>query len=628
MCGICGFTWEDKSLVRRMASTIEHRGPDDYGFYAATGISLGHRRLSIIDLSRKGRQPMSNEDGSVWIVYNGELYNYLAIRGLLEKKGHKFRSNTDTEVIIHAYEEFGEQCLQRFNGMFAFAIWDSNKKSLFLARDRMGEKPLYYFHDKARFIFGSEIKAILEDKSIKRGVDIFALHDYLTFRCVSLPNTMFKGIRRLLPAHCLWFKNGIVTVRRYWSPLYRIEDRPEQFFVARLRSLLSDAVKIRLMSDVPLGAYLSGGIDSGTIVALMSKASDHPVKTFSVGFGEEHDELEQARFIAERLQTEHREVIVKADAVRLLPKIVWHLDEPMSDPTCIPVKLLSERIKRRATVVLTGDGGDEQFAGYEQYKFMLLHKRYANLLPVTIRRYSTSLANMAPKSLLNSVFPYARALGHEGIRRFRDFVSTNNSAQMYLDLVAIFTEHEKHGLYSGSVAEQLRSVDYVSEFNSQYFSGRGNYLQQVMTLDIDKILSENMLMKADKMTMAHAVESRVPFLDHRISELVATIPASLKIRGTTDKYILRKAMKGIVPAQTVKRKKSRFFVPIDKWFEGELMELAKQLLERKRVEKEGFFNHRYISRIFSDFGASPLFYSRQLWSLICFEMWHQQFIEN
>lgn len=631
MCGICGFYGlEDKGLLQRMMKALEHRGPDDSGTYSGRNICLGHRRLSIIDL-KTGKQPISNENGTVTIVSNGEIYNYKELRSYLESKGHKFYTKSDTEVIVHCYEEYGEECPKKLNGCFAFAIWDDNRRKLFLARDRHGIKPLYYTKIGNMFFFASEIKAVLEYEETKREVNINALHDFLSYRCNSIEETMFKGIKKLMPGHSLSYDYREVKIKKYWDvQISPDETKPEDYYRKLLYKRLKEAVKIRMMSEVPLGAYISGGIDSSSIVGLMSSLVEEPIKTFSVGFGfeQEHDELKYARLIADTYKTEHKEIIVKPDTVKLLPKIVWHLDEPMSDPTCIPVYLLSERIKKYATVVLTGDGGDEQFAGYVQFKIMMLHKRYAQQFPHYVRNIIPPMVRFVPKRFLNLVFKYAATLGEEGIKRFSDFLKTDNKAKMYLDVVSIFSEEEKRELYSDITNEQTKNTDMIKEINKQYFNDGLDFLNQVVRLDTDKILAEDMLMKADKMTMAHAVEERVPFLDHNITELTAILPPSLKLNGLKDKYILRKAMKDIVPKEILKRKKTRFFVPIHNWFTGELKELTKQLLDEEVIRKQGFFNYSYVEKIFKNYEKSRLFYSRQLWSLLSFQLWHKVYIEK
>jgi len=541
MCGICGFSWGDKRLLRQMADIIKYRGPDDKGYYVDKYISLANRRLSIIDLSKKGKQPIYNEDKSICIVFNGEIYNFQEIRSDLEQKGHRFYSNTDTEVIVHSYEEYGENCVTYFNGMFAFALWDSKKKKLFIGRDRHGIKPLYYTLLGNRLIFASEIKSILVNKEVKRKVNYEALHYFLTFRCNSTHETMFKDIYKLPPAHYLIYKNNKIQIKKYWEqnfyPLYKSED----YYAKLLLKKLENAVRLRLMSDVPLGAYISGGIDSTIIVALMSKLGVKDIKTFTVSFGlEEYEEKNYARDIANHFDTDHREILVKPEMSKLLPKIVWHLDEPMSDPTCIPVYLLSEKIKKYATVILTGDGGDEQFGGYVQFKFMKLHKSLKSI-PKSIRKLMPSTIKYVPNNILNLFFKYSRDLGKEGLNRLNNFITTNNSGEAYLNLVGIFNEEEKKEIYSKTSKRFTGNLDIIKYLNQELLNKKYPYVNNVIRLDTQMILAEDMLMKADKNTMAFSVEQRVPFLDHHISELTSRMPPNLKLKNLNEKYIFKKS---------------------------------------------------------------------------------------
>lgn len=626
MCGICGFYGtEDKKLLRRMNDSMIHRGPDDSGYYSDKDCSLAMRRLAIIDVAH-GHQPMHNEDETIWIVFNGEIYNYLQLRDKLGR--HRFYTNSDTEAIVHAYEEFGDDCVQHLNGMFAFAVWDSRKgkRRLFAARDRFGEKPLYYTLIGKKLFFASEIKAILQNREVKRTLNPAALHDYLSFRCNSTSETFFRGIYKLAPAHCMAYDGKKLLVKKYWNPQISPDyGRTEQFFADQLFSRLKESVKMRLMSEVPLGAYLSGGIDSGSVVGLMNSLSDEPVKTFSVGFEDNFDELKDASFLANRFKTDHREVIVKPDAIDLLPKIVWHLDEPMADPTCMPVYLLSEKIKPYATVVLTGDGSDELLYGYEQFRIMDTHRRYVQKLPFPLRKSIPAVAGLIPKSLLNVFFRYSSSLGEKGIGRLNEFVTTNDPAKMYLSLVSIFTEDEKKQLYSQEMNKAAAGINLTGDINKKYLGSLNsrNFITKVVNLDIDKILAENMLMRSDKNTMAHSVEQRVPFLDHTLAEFLMTVPPELKLKGSADKYILRKAMSRMIPKQTIRRKKSRFFVPIHRWFGGELGEIARQLLQEST-----FFRQEYIDGIYRNFNKSRLYCSRQLWALLVFSVWHKMFIED
>ncbi len=630
MCGICGFTWDDASLLKRMMARLAHRGPDDSGKFTFGDISLGHQRLSIIDLSPKGRQPMTNEDGTVWLSYNGEIYNYKELRKDLINKGHVFSSDSDTEVIVHGYEEYGIGILSKLNGFFGLAIWDAVKKRLVLARDRLGIKPIYYHvRTDGEIIFASEIKAILESP-IKRSVDVRALHDFLSFRCVSIENTMFDRIRKLMPGHFLVKDKDGIKVTKYWDvSMDPGPDMSERHHADTLRKSLEKSVHMRLMSDVPIGAYLSGGIDSGTVVGLMDQAMDEEVKTFSVGFGldEHEDELRKARLIADHFSTDHQEIIVDPNTVKTLPKIVWHLDEPMSDPTCIPTYLLSEQAKKKCTVILTGEGADEQLAGYSQYKMMLLHQKYARIFPRILRKAGASTARLMPENMLNSVFKYAGALGEKGLDRFQEFAGTDDYGKQYLSLVSIFNEYEKKELFTDFAERRARHIDIHGRLGS-FFHGKRELLNSLLHLETKTLLAENLLMKVDKNTMAFGIEARVPFLDHNVVENSFRIPQRLKLNGMTEKYILRKAMADLLPKETLEAKKERFFVPIDTWMKGEMMDVAKQLLSQERNELMGLFKQRYIENAFRNYKKSSLFYARQLWSLMSFSIWHKTFIEQ
>jgi len=634
MCGIAGFFgMEDKPLLMRMTDSLEHRGPDDFGYYTDRNVCLGHRRLSIIDLSRRGKQPIFNENKDICVIFNGEIYNFKELRKELEKKSHKFKSDTDTEVIVHAYEEYGEKCLALFNGMFAFALYDGKKKKILLARDRMGVKPLYFTFSNKVLYFASEIKSLLENKRIKREINYRALHDFLTFRCNSTSETMFKGIYKLAPGYYLTydFKKNLM-IDKYWNLTVKPDITMTELELSeKLYELIRDSVKMRMISDVPLGAYISGGIDSGTILSFMAEFSNKPVKTFSVGFGfeEEYNELNEAKFLSEHFRTDHKEIIVEPETLGIIPKIIWHADEPMADPTSIPVYLLSRETKPNVTVVLTGDGGDEQFGGYEQIKIMNLYNQYGNKIPGFVKRIMPKIARSIPNKFLNKFFKYASELGEEGINRFDRFLNSENDAERYLELVSIFNDVEKNGVYNDDTVLKTSNFKLSEEITNKYFSKDMDFLNQVLYLDNDKILAEDMMMKADKNTMAFGVEERTPFLDYRITEFMATVPVNLKINGSVDKYLLRKAMARSLPERTITRQKSRFFVPINRWFEeGNLMDIAKMILSRENINKAGIFNYNYIEKMFNNYNRSKLFYSRQLWCLLTFEVWRKMFIEG
>ena len=620
MCGICGFNWNDKILLNKMLKVISHRGPDDSGTYSDKCLSLGHRRLSILDLSKSGRQPMSNEDGIVQIVYNGEIYNFKELRDFLEKRGHKFKSNTDTEVIIHLYEEEGVNCLKKLNGMFAFCIYDSKKKILFLARDRLGIKPLYYYSNKDKFIFCSEIKGILQNNEIKREINMKGVSSFLSFRANILSETCFKDINKLSPGNYMVYdlKNNKLNTEKYWDVYFNKENKSLDYFKKELVNLLYDSVKKRLVSDVPYGAYLSGGVDSGTVTSIMKKFCAKPIETFSVGFEEkEYSELDEAKFLSEKLETNHHELIINESSIKHLPKVIYHLDEPMSDPTSLPIYLLSEYTKKYCTVVLTGEGSDEIFAGYPQYKFMSLNKNF----PSFIKKPTVSLVNFVPKKTLNKGFRFASELGDKGIERFSNFVKSKSHSEQYLNLVSIFNEEEKKELLSMPYKQNLYS------FYSPYFKGK-SIVNSCSNFDLKGNMVEDLLMKLDKNTMAFGVEGRVPFLDYRIVELAYRIPINLKLNLTQNKIILRETMKGFMPSQTIKRKKKHFFVPINNWFKNELLQLKEDLLSSSYIRKQGIFDYGYIGKINKGFKDSRLFYSRQLWSLITFQIWYKEYIEN
>jgi asparagine synthase (glutamine-hydrolysing) len=616
MCGICGFLgFEDKHLLNRMCSVIRHRGPDDHGIYIDRNVCLGSRRLSVIDLVG-GKQPIHNEDESVWIVYNGEIYNFKSIKKDLEGK-HKFYTNTDTEVILHAYEEYGMSCIKKFNGMFAFAIWDSNKKRLFLARDRLGVKPLYYAFVEKKFLFASEIKAILE-YPIERRVDYNALQDFLTFRIAIDDRTMFSGIKKLLPGHMMIYEKGRFVIRKYWDLKMKALEIDEKKCIEEVKRILKDSVRLRLISDVPLGVYLSGGIDSSIVTGLMNQLESN-VKTFSVGFGEKEDEVKYARIVSEHFSTDHHEIIVEPDTMKLLPKIVWHMDEPMADPATIPTYILSEFAKKKCTVVLTGEGGDEEFGGYEQYKFMLLSQFYEkHLSKITGRKMPSLIVRASPKKILNSFFSYTSSLGKEGMNRFSKFILSKSLGEKYLNIVSIFSEEEKKELCKASPKTNL-----IKRIN-KYFQ-TSDLLNEMIYLDHKTSLPNNLLMKVDKMAMAFSVEARVPFLDYLLVEYAATIPSNLKIRFLKEKYILRKIAKDFLPKIITRRKKQRFFVPIDRWIERDA--IAK-ILSEENIREGGYFNYNYIVKIMEGFDESKLYYSRQLWNLLTFEIWHKIFIER
>ncbi len=613
MCGICGFNWCDKELLREMTAILKHRGPDKGGLYTDENLSLGHRRLSIIDLSDNGNMPMFNEDRSIILVFNGEIYNFLELRIQLEKHGHQFQSDTDSEVIIHGYEQWGEKIIQKLNGMFAFALYDQNKKKLFAARDRLGIKPLYYWWDNNKFIFASEIKAILL-AGIPRKVNLRAAKQYLQLRYVPGEETLFQGINKLLPGYSLIFKNNKLEIAQFWDlPIPQIKENTLDKAGDEIKKLLADSIQRRLVADVPVGLYLSGGIDSAAITALASGMKEEPVKTFSVGFGNnEVDELTKAQKIAEHFNTDHHEITIQKNISPLLPKLIWHLDMPHGDPVIIPQFKLSELASKKVKVVLSGEGADELYAGYVQYK-TFLQARKANLIPKTI---TTNLAKAAPIKLLDKFFDYPSSLGEKGKEKIIDFLNNiRNKEKAYRNLTSILSNKDNQLLFS----EEFRNI---AQKPFAFEENRKPLLNQLLHFDTKNWLPNYVLFINDRMTMAHSIEGRVPFLDHRLVEHSTTLNGKFKLKGSTTKLVLRRAMKDILPDPNIK--KHAFFMPLDK---EELKCLAEELLTPAKVKERGYFHYYYLKRIWEKYNQSKLIYGKQLFTLINFELWHRMFID-
>ena len=610
MCGIVGFNWHNEKLLREMMAVVEHRGPDESGYYLDERVSLGHQRLKTIDLLT-GKQPIHSEDGSAQIVFDGVIYNYLELKESLIQKGHRFYTNSDTEVIIHAYEEYGADCVKQFNGAFAFAIWDKNRQRLFLARDRLGIKPLYYYINGNRFIFASELKAILEYEGTRRNINLSALNEFFTYRYVPSERTLIENIYKLLPGHILTLKDGKIQTSKYWDLVENIADEPEEYYVETLRELLRKSVKQRLMSEVPVGVYLSGGIDSSSVVALMSDITSN-IKTFSVGFGSEgEDELAHARFVSNYFGTDHNELIVGEKDLNLLPQMVWHMDEPVVDAATLPTYALSKFVKKEVTVVLAGEGGDELFAGYGFYRLMMRGHKLFRLVPSTIKH---SLVPAIAKSL-PQYGKTALAL---------DFISARGEQEQFLSLLGLFTKVEQNKL------------DFFGKgYDSGGFIPSGmELLNGLLYFGIKTWLPNDCFIKVDRMTMAHGVEERVPILDHNIVEFSFTIPTRLKLKGPTGKYIFKKAMAGLLPDQIINRRKQGFGAPMDYWLRHSAKCVLEQLLHES---KHNYYSKEYVLNLLTRFQKSRGSYSyttvnflnaQKLWGILVFEIWHRMFIEN
>jgi asparagine synthase (glutamine-hydrolysing) len=619
MCGICGIISlkPDKTVERdellAMRDSMVHRGPDEAGLFIEKNVGLGHRRLSIIDLS-SGQQPMTNEDGSIVVVFNGEMYNYQNLRNHLITKGHIFKTRSDTEVIIHAFEEFGENCLEHFRGMFAFAIWDSRKRKLFIARDRLGEKPLYYAQWGDTFLFASEIKGILAHPAARREIDTESLDLYFGFRYVPGPNTMFKGIAKLQPGHFLWIKNNTVATSRYWD-FNAIQTRniSQETAEAEFTELLSESVRMRLMSDVPLGVFLSGGVDSSVVVALMSELVAEPIKTFSVGYTGDaaENEFEYARMVANRYKTDHHELRLTADDfLSFLPKLLWHLDEPIADASTIPLFFISQLAKEHVTVVLSGEGADELLGGYYIYKKMMLLESLRSIPGINMLGAAALLAGSL--------------LGNRKIERYANLLRLPLE-QRYSGVSQVFTEAERKRLFNGRGGIVPHALaDVVAPYYKRVRNRQP--LDRMLYLDTKVWLPDDLLMKADKMTMATSVELRVPFLDHVLVEYAASLPVSCKIRGNETKYLLKHAMESRLPKELLYRTKKGFPVPICRWLREKADSVREALLDSGSACRV-FFEPSFIEEIIRDHEQTQADLSDLIWPFLVFEYWHNAYMK-
>jgi asparagine synthase (glutamine-hydrolysing) len=609
-----------RDLIERMLGVVEHRGPDDKGHHIEAGVAMGMRRLAIIDLSA-GRQPISNEDGSIWIVFNGEIYNYRELRELLLARGHRLRTRTDTETIVHLYEDEGERCVERLRGMFAFAIWDRRERRLFMARDRVGKKPLHYTLVGRTLVFGSEIKSLLQHPDVKREVNPQAISDFLSFGYVPDPATAFKGISKLPPGHTLTFKDGMVSARRYWDFDYsgdsaaqglREPEAPEEGYVERLRELIAESVRLRLESDVPLGAFLSGGIDSSLVVAMMAR--EMKVKTFSIGFSDTgFDELRYARIAARHFGADHHEFVVTPDVCRLVEEIVWHHDEPFADVSSVPTYVVSKMAREYVTVALSGDGGDEVFGGYERYVVDQRRQRYERI-PAFLRRALLRASRALPP-------------GAYGKRFLRNIAL--EPAARYVDSVTHFDRDSQLNLFSEDARRALAGYNPAERFERTFAAPASRSgLDHLLYLDSKTYLPGDILVKVDRMSMANSLETRAPLLDHRLIEFAQTIPASFKLRGLETKYILKRAAQGLIPDEIINRPKQGFDVPIRRWLNRELREMLDDTLNDRRARERGDFNHRAVLSILDEHRRGVRDHSRQLWSLLVLELWRRAFIDR
>jgi len=612
MCGICGVAGGDpaggRELVQRMCSAMVHRGPDDEGTAQLDGVTLGMRRLSIIDLEG-GHQPMHNEDSTVWVIQNGEIYNHLVLRDLLLAAGHTFNTESDTEVLVHGYEQWGEEMVERLNGMFAFALLDRRRGSVLLARDRMGIKPLHYAIDGKRLVFASELKALLRDPALRRGIDPAALDQYLAYEFVPSPASIVRGISKLQPAHTLTWSvaDGTHRLRRYWSPELGVGDghRNLEEEGERLRAVLHESVRKELISDVPLGVFLSGGIDSSAVAAMMTELGGE-VKSFSVGFADRSfDESDYARQVARHLGTEHRELTLEPDILLgLIPKLPSLLDEPLGDASIIPTYLLAEFTRRHVKVALGGDGGDELFAGYPTLQAHRLAGYYMRAPRLLRERLVEPVVRRLPVSRGNLSFDF----------RAKRFVSG-----------AGYPVAERHQRWMGSFATEERSALLSREVQHEVDldGGYADPLNQVLMMDMRLYLENDILVKLDRASMMASLEGRVPLLNNDFVEYATRLPLNMKLRGLRSKFLLKRALRGLLPESILNRPKKGFGIPVAHWFRGPLKEQMLSVLSPERIKREGFFDASAVTRLVADHLEGRRDNRKQLWTLFAFELWHE-----
>lgn len=625
MCGIAGFisnTERDRearaALLDSMCRVITHRGPDEQGTAVEGRAALGMRRLSIIDLAT-GQQPIYNANRSKLIVFNGEIYNYRELKADLELRGYKFRTNSDTETILHAYEAFGPDCVKRLRGMFAFAIWDKKENALFIARDRVGKKPLFYTTtSNGDFVFGSEVKILLEHGGMDRELDHGALDAYLAFGYIPENLCIFKSVKKLEPGHYLTLKNGSVKTERYWDFDFSQEKLRdgEDHIKGELLEKLRDAVKVRLMSEVPLGAFLSGGVDSSAIVGLMSQVMDQPVKTFSIGFDEDSfNELKYARLAAKHFRTEHHEFILKPDFVEIIDDLIWHFDEPFADQSSLATYMVSRMAREHVTVVLSGDGGDELFAGYTRYVTDRSRSGFAKL----------------PKSLRQGLLkPLSESLPHGAKGKNYLFNISLDAAGRYIDSISHFNGPKRKRLYSPQIKSKMNGTFEIGEklYREIASSSRSDdSIDNLLYLDSKTYLPSDILTKVDRMSMASSLEARSPLLDHELIDYVSRIPSSLKLRGTDTKYIFKKAVEGFVPREILYREKQGFGVPIGEWINTKLKDrIIGDLSERRAIER-GYFEPAYVKLLLDEHARGRRDHSYPLWTLWMLELWHRRYVD-
>lgn len=628
MCGICGKlsldgASIDKAFIQKMNQELHHRGPDDEGIYVDEHIGLGQKRLAIIDIDKSGTAPLSNEDESIWLVFNGEIYNYQILREELIGKGHIFKTHTDTEVIIHLYEEYGHDLLDHLTGMFAFVIWDRSNKTIFAARDRFGKKPFFYSKNQSGFLFGSEVKALTVQGGIEAEPNYKSLGVFLKYGYIPSPLSAFKGISKLQPGHYLTCSiQGNIEVHKYWEPSRHIaKDWSEEELKHEIRERVIESTKLRMISDVPLGAFLSGGIDSTTIVALMSQISSKQVKTFSIGFDDDQfNELPYARLLADKYNTEHHEFVVKPELAEILPSLVRSYNEPFADSSAIPTYYVSKMTREHVTVALSGDGGDEGFGGYSRYQSIAQWDMVSRKLPSFVR------GGLRAGSRLVDSMPYSNMTAR--VSRALTMLGGDISAKYRLHMSAGLKPQERNLLFSDKFYA-LSKVDCESDPLCQLDLIKGyDAVNWMMLHDQSNYLPDELMVKTDIASMANSLEVRSPLLDHKLFELSSTIPVSMKIQNGVGKHIFRETFKDLLPHEILNKPKTGFAIPLAKWLRNDLKNILKKVLLSDVTAKRGLFQMSTVHKLVNEHLDGKRDWSNRLWTLLMFEMWFREFIDN
>lgn len=628
MCGICGVIHCDtsqhveKNVIQKMARSIEHRGPDDEGIYLEGFVGLGHRRLSVMDLSSDARQPMVNKERNIWVVFNGEIYNFLRLKRELEQEGYSFCSKSDTEVLLYLYQKEGVACLEKLRGMFAFAIWDERKQLLFMARDRMGKKPLFYTRTSNSFVFASEIKSLLQHPEVKRNIDPVAIHHYLTYQYVPPSLCAFSNIHKLPPAHYLVWQKNTIHVSPYWQlsylPKWPVKtERDKRDLEKRLWEKIEESVCLRMNSDVPMGVLLSGGLDSSIVVAMMRDASQEEIQTFSIAFSDHsYNESHYARCIADKFHTKHTEFCVEPD-VSILPKLAWYYDEPYSDSSAIAMYYVCKLARQYVTVVLTGDGGDESFAGYDRYQAIQWFQKIQSFFP--------KISAKALRSLLMS-FPCGHSKGN--LWKAKKFLEGYSSSpeHTYWKWMSCFTPEMKQMLYTKDFFSQVEAKDCFDLFYQKYQECHADSsLDRILYTDVSLYLPNDLLVKTDIASMSNSLEARSPFLDHKLMEFTARLPQDWKINKNISKYILKKLYKNILPEEIINRKKMGFAVPLDNWLRNGLKEMAEDILLSSKTIQRGYFQRSWIEKMLQEHASQKWNWQHHIYNLLMLELWHRAY---